>query len=88
MHATEGGFFSADDFAVASFVDFAAAMSTNVEARLNGDGDEIGETLEKTSAELSAFLGEFENFPFLLTHGLNRVFHQAFRFQLLEKRVN
>jgi hypothetical protein len=37
VHAAEGGFFSIDDFSVASFIDLAAAVSTNVEAWLNGN---------------------------------------------------
>ena len=36
MHAAEGGLFSVNDFSVASFVDFAAAVGANVEAWLDG----------------------------------------------------
>jgi uncharacterized protein (UPF0147 family) len=37
VHAAEREFFSINHFAVASFIDFAAAVGANVEAGLNGD---------------------------------------------------
>ena len=37
VHATDGCFFSVDDFAVASFIDFAAAVGANVEAGFDCD---------------------------------------------------
>ena len=75
MHAAESGLFAINHFAVASFVDFAAAVGAHVEAGLNGYGDEFGEAFEESSAEFSAFLGEFEDFSFLLAHGLDCVFY-------------
>jgi len=50
VHAAEGCFFSVDEFSVASFVDFAAAVGANVEAGFNGDRDQLGEAFEKASA--------------------------------------
>lgn len=75
VHATEGYFVSVDDFAVASLVDLAAAVSANVEAWFNGDGDEVGEAFEQARANFSSLLGEFEDFLFFLAHRLDRVFH-------------
>ena len=80
VHATEGGVFSIDDFSVASFVDFAAAVGADVKAWLNRDRDGIGEALEKTSAKFSAFLGELEDFSFFFTYWLFSVLYQAFFF--------
>jgi len=75
VYAAEGGFFSVDDFSVASFVDLAAAVGADFEAGLNGDGDEVGEAFEQACADFFSFLSKFENFLFFLAHGLNRVFH-------------
>jgi len=88
VHAAERKFFSINHFAVASFVDFAAAVGADVEAWLNGDGHEFGEALEESGAEFSAFLGELEDLALFLAYGLDGVFHQALLFQLLEKRVD
>ena len=37
MHAAECCFFTIDDFSVAAFIDFATAVSANIEAWFNGD---------------------------------------------------
>jgi hypothetical protein len=39
MYTTERCFFAFYDFSVPAFVDFAAAMSADINARLDGDGD-------------------------------------------------
>lgn len=62
MRAAECHFRSVDFFAIGAFVDFAAAVSADVKARRDGYGDEFGEAFEKSSAELFAFFGEFEDF--------------------------
>ena len=68
MHAAERGFFAIDDLAVAALVHFAAAVSANVEAGLNGYADQVSETLEQTSAELLAFFREFKDFFLFLAY--------------------
>ena len=88
VHTAESGFFSVDDFSVAALVNFAAAVSTHVEAGFDGDGNQVGEAFEKPCAQFSAFFGEFEDFFFFLSHGFDRVFDQAFFFELLKKRVD
>jgi hypothetical protein len=88
VHTAEREFFAVYDFSVAAFVDFAAAMSADVEAGFDGDGDEFCESLEKSGAEFSAFLGEFEDFAFFFAHRLKSVLHQTFFFQLLEEGVD
>ena len=88
VHAAEGCLFAINHFTVTSFVHLAAAMGANVEAGLNGDGNQISKAFEKPSAELSAFLSEFENFSFLLAHRLDSMLYQALFFQLLQKRVD
>ena len=69
MHTAKSGFFVVDDFAVAAFIDFAAAMSAHVHAGFDGDGDERGEAFEEAPAKFSAFLGEFKDFLFFLADG-------------------
>ena len=88
VHAAEGCFFSVDDFLVASFVDFATTVSTHVKAGFNGNGNKIGEAFEQACADLSSFIGEFEDFLFFLAHWLDCVFRQALLFELLEKRID
>jgi len=88
MHAAEGCFFSINDFSIASFVHFAAAVGANFEAGLNGNGDEVGEAFKQTCADLSSFFSELENFLFFLAHGLNRVFYQVFFLELPEKWID
>ena len=39
VHAAKRCFFAVDDFSVAAFVDFAAAVSADVEAWFNGNCD-------------------------------------------------
>jgi hypothetical protein len=73
VHTAEREFLAVYDFAVGSFVDFAAAVGADVEAGFDGYGDELGEPLEKTCAEFPAFLGEFEDFALFLAHGLDGV---------------
>ena len=75
MHTTERSLFTFNHFVVSAFIYFATAVGADVEAGLYGNGDELSEAFEKSSAQFSAFLGEFEHFPFLLAHGLDCVFH-------------
>ncbi len=88
MHAAERGFFTFEDFAVAAFVHFAAAVSANVKAGLNGNADQVGETFEQTFGELLAFFCEFKDFLLFFAHRLVRVLDQAFLFKLLQEGVN
>jgi hypothetical protein len=75
MHATEHGFFALYDLTVAALIHFTTTVSANVEARLNGNTDQISETLEQASTELLALFREFKNLFFFLAYGLVRVFH-------------
>ena len=69
MGAAESCFFAIDGFSVAAFVDFAAAVSADVKAGFNGDGDECGEAFEEARAQFSAFVGEFKDFFLFLADG-------------------
>ena len=57
MYAAKRHFFSIDDFAVAAFIDFAAAMCTNIKTGLDGDGYKFSKPLKQAAAEFFAFLG-------------------------------
>lgn len=57
MDATKCCFHVVDGFVVGTFVDFAVAMGTGIEAGFEGDGDQLGETFEEVCAELFACLG-------------------------------
>ena len=88
MRATERGFFTLNDLAVTALVHFAAAVSTDVEAGLNSNADQVSETLEQAGAEPSSFLCEFEDLFLFLAHMLELVRHQAFFLKLLQERVD
>ena len=88
MHAAKSCFSARNHFTVTSFVDLATAVSADVETWLNSNGDEFSEPFEKSRAQFSAFLGEFEDLFFFLAHGLDGVFHQPLLFQLLKKWVD
>ena len=88
MHATECCFFSADDFSVAALVDFAAAVSADIQAGLQRYGYQTRESFEQACAEFLSFGGEFEDFLIFFTNRLHHVFDQSFFFKLLEKRID
>jgi len=88
VHATEGCFFSVNDFSIASLVDLAAAVGANIETWLNSYGNQVGEALEEACCQLPSFFCKFEDFLFFFAHWLDCVFDQAFFFELLEKRVD
>lgn len=57
MAAAERDFFAVDDFFVGAFVDFAAAVRTDREARLNCNRYQASEAFEEAGAEFSSFFG-------------------------------
>jgi hypothetical protein len=88
MRAAERHFFAINNFVVAAFVDFAAAVSANVHAGFDGYGDKGCEAFEQACAKFPALYGELKNFAFFLTHGFLGMGYIAFFFELLQKRVN
>jgi len=70
VHTAKCCFLALDDFTVAALVNFAAAVSANINAWFNGNCNQLGEAFEESSAQFPAFLCEFEDFSFFLANRL------------------
>ncbi len=88
MLAAEHGLLAFYCLRVSALVDFAAAMSTDVQARLNRRGDKSCEAFEESSAKLSSFICEFVDFPWLLSYRLHSVFYKSLLFEKIEERID
>jgi hypothetical protein len=67
---TKSQFFALDYFSVASFVDLAAAMSTNFKAWLQCHAYQFGEAFEQLLRECFTFSCKFKYLLFLCAHWL------------------